>query len=252
MHAPAHASPTPFLKLEILAMAKPWEGLLAPLSGFPVPAPELSLLKSFLQRLNGELMQPRESPVEVFLQFNQLHLADGAARLANNARVWKPQHGLGVWPDRPAPTLWTREDFESPPHGMPPPMMYRVFRISGARGVKDRAMDVMLGLGTVIEILTEGPGDAFLAQAKKLLYPSIQERALRKFPLYMPLLERKSVEGAPPEKLVDWFCGASTYIRESAEDKGVLIVSRDPLTPILQKMGGHHEDGPEPHWNVPC
>jgi hypothetical protein len=241
-----------FLPVSVIPMPEPWEAVLVPVPGFPVPAQELAMTRSFLRRLSNELMKPRELSLEVFIQFNQLHLEDGATRLANHARVWKPQHGLGVFPDRQPPTLWTREDFENPPGGIPPPMMHKVFRVSGSRGTKEKASDVMLGLGTVVQVLTVDPGDLFLSRAKRLLLPPIRERALRSFPMYMPLLECKSLAGAEAGQLQDWFCGASVYMRESAEDKGVLIASRNRLGPILQILGGTLDVSAEPQWKIPC
>lgn len=224
------------LTLKSIAAPPPWEALVLTVSSFPVPPEELASVRSFLRRLTGALLEDGELCVEIFLQFNHLHLADGAARIAENARAWRPEHGLGVWPDREPPVLWTRAEFESPPTGPPRPIMHKVLRLSGSRRVKNDAVEMMLGRGAVIEVLTAEPGDRFLERARKLLLPPIQERALRSFPFYVPLLERKSIGGRQADQLQDWLCGVSVYIRESAEDSGILIASRDPLAPVLKRI----------------
>jgi hypothetical protein len=163
----------------------------------------------------------------VFLQVNHLGKA-GSARLVERTREWMPEMGLGVWPDRDPPTLWTHADFaDLGPGERIRPLMYQVMPIAGAGPNKRMALGVMLGVGAALEIVMPDDGEAFFEQSKALLVPPIKERALLSFSIYIPLFERKSCESAAPEQLDSWFCGASAYMRESVEDNGVLIVSKN-------------------------
>ncbi len=210
-------------------------------------------MREFLRTLCASLAKAGCLSVEMLILFNQLYLGDGPTRFCDHAREWQPQQGLGVWPDREPPTLWTPADFHYlKPGEKPKDFMYQLFRVSGSLPVKEQARDVMLGLGTIIEIMTEGSSDGLLQKSRDLLLPPIKERAFRSFRFYLPLLERKSLEGAKPGQLDDWFCGASVYIRESFEDKAILIASRVPLEPILKNLGGRLEGGPAPEWRIPA
>jgi hypothetical protein len=230
----------------------PWESCLIPVSRFPVPPDERASLVVILRMLSGEFLRTPELSAEVLLQFNQIHVENGATLLSERGRSWMPQPGLGVWPDREPPTLWTKEDFEMLPIGARPrPLSYQVFRISGAQSARDEARDVMLGRGSIIEIVVEGPSQDFLKQSKEVLLPKITERAFRSYGLYVPLIDRKSIEASGEGKLANWLAGATAYVRESVEDQGILVISSQPIGPIMERMGGRFEEKPAPHWQIP-
>jgi len=230
----------------------PWEACLIPVPGFPVPEKDLTPVGETLRRVSGELAKGQGKAQEVFIQFNQLHVRGGANLLSEHGREWMPQPGLGVWPSREAPTLWTKEDFEMLPVGSRPrPLSYQIFRVCGSARAKQEACDLMFGRGTILEILVPDSANAFLAKTKALLLPSIKERAFRSHTFYVPLLDRNAIEASSSLQLDEWLCGATTYIRESVEDNGIVIVSKKPLTLTFQALGGRFEAEPEPHWEIP-
>ena len=239
--------------LQILRLPEPWVGAILCVSGFPIPEEELSLTRGLVQKIGGFLSQGEATSAHVFLQFNHLHHGDGPARLADNARQWQPKTGLGIWPDREPPTLWTSEDFQNIPiKGKPRPMMNKVFRLSAARDIVEKARDMMLGLGAVMEVVTSDGLNQYLKKTTALLQPRIKERALRTFPFYIPLLESRSLESVQADKLDEWLCGATAYVRESPEDSGILIISRKPLEPALRALGGAREASEENRWRIPA
>jgi len=248
---PSVGAPQGPIQLKGLVAQPPWEAYWLPLSGFPVPEHEVAPLREFLRALTGSLMKAQGLSLEVLIQFNQVYLGDGPSRFSDHAREWMPQQGLGIWPDRDPPTLWSLQDFERlAPGEKLRNFMYQLFRVSGPQAVKENARDVMLGLGTIVEILAPGSTDALLEQSRQLFLPPIKERAFRSFPFYLPLVERKSLEGAKPGQLDEWFCGATVYIRESSEDTAVLIACRTPLAPVLENLGARLES--EWEWRIPA
>ena len=206
---------------------------------------------SFGARVEKLSSRGAKLPSEMFLQ--TIHLGKvGSTRLSRHAREWMPEVGLGVWPDQPPPALPTQADFQDlGPGEKPRPMLYQVMRIMGEAATKRQALAAMLGTGVALEVVTPAGGEAFLKQSRALLLPPIREPGFRKYPFYVPILERRTLESATPEQLNQWFCGASAYIRESVEDKGILIASCEPLTPILEQLGGRMDLEPEPVWRIP-
>ncbi len=243
---------TPILQNGFGVKGGPWEAVFLPVPVFPIPAENMASLRKLVGACRQVFLKRGQLPSEVFLQTNRLGKL-GSARLARHAREWMPELGLGVWPDQPPPALPTAADFEDlGPQEKPRPMMYEVMQITGEASTKQLALAAMLGTGAVLEAVTPAGGETFLEQTKALLLPPIKEPGLRRYPFYVPILERKTLESAGPEQLDKWFCGASAYIRESAQDKGILIVSREPLTPLLEGLGGEFLKTPEPQWRIPC
>jgi hypothetical protein len=175
----------------------------------------------------------------------------GSMRLSSHGREWLPRLGLGVWPDRQPPTIWTKEDFRNlAPGEKPRTLMDQVFRITKSHEARVDAADTMLGLGAIVQVFTRDSGEEYLKKARALLLPPIKDPSYTCFPFYIPLLELKSMTGAASEKVESWFCGASVYMRESVEDKGVLLASSQPFDAVLRSLGGQPEQGTEPAWKV--
>ncbi len=187
------------------------------------------------------------------MQLNQLHLDDGVQRIGDHGREWIPQVGLGVWPDRPAPTMWTMDDFKELGVGEKPrELMYQVLRVTTTPAARESAQNVMLGLGAVLQILVPDSNDLFLARSGKFLLAGIQDAAYTCFPFYVPLVQISTLTNATASELNLWMCGCSIYIRESPEDMGILIASRQPLNPLLEKLSGKLQSEPEPVWILPA
>jgi hypothetical protein len=229
-----------------------FQAFLLPVSRFPIPEQELFPIRRLLQQLTAALVKTWSLSLEVFIRFTQLHLEDGSARLSTYGREWIPSMGLGVWPDREPPTLWTVEELQNlMPDEKARPLMELFLRVTTSAESRNQARDVMLGLGCIMQVMNSGDTKKYLSTTGKLLLPPIKDRTYRGFPFYVPLLETKSIVGASADQLGSWFCGASAYIRESPEDGGILIAVAEPLGPILSSLGGSVGSGPQPEWRIP-
>lgn len=239
------------LTLEALQVPDPYQAYVAPISEFPLPESEAEPIRSFLQRFTDVSAKMWHLNTEVFIQLTQLHLGNGERRLPIYGREWLPETGLGIWPDREPPTLWTMAEFESAKPGeRMRPLTHQVFRISASGEARHNARDVMLDLGSILQVMTADTPDVLLANAKQLLLPPIQELSFRSFPFYIPLLECRSLENVTSKELDEWLCGATIYVRESFQDRGILIVSARPLDPVLAELGGQFCEQPRPHWQL--
>jgi len=202
-----------------------------------MPEEELLPVKAFLRELTATLLLDGSLSLEIFVQLMQLHWGGGPEKLAQHGREWLPMLGLGVWPDREPPRFWTMEDFKDlTPGEKPRTLMDQVFRISAPTEARLNARDVLLGLGTIVQIITPETTEVFLRRARSVLLPPITDPSYTCFPFYVPLLEAKSIVSARMEEIENRLCGASVYVRESKQDNGVLIVSRDPLRGVLDRL----------------
>ncbi|HUA21503.1 MAG TPA: hypothetical protein VMB25_22310 [Bryobacteraceae bacterium] len=234
------------IPLQVIAAPAPYQAYVLPVRHFPIAPKDLAPLKWFWEQLVTNLVATQRLSSQVFLQLTQYQ--GGSQRFAKFGPSWMPALGLGVWPDRPPPTPWTREEFRRVIPGKEPlrPLADQVLQVNGDPAA---ARAEMLDIGSVLEFLTPENDKSLLDKAKKALLPGIKDPSYRVYSLYIPLLEGKSVAGARADQLANWLCGALVYLRESFEDKGILIVSRTPLQPILQKLGGRPES--EHEWSIP-
>jgi hypothetical protein len=236
-----------------MPLRPPYEALLLPVTGLPMPEPERVVARRLLDVFTSAmLVEHGLEGLEVFIHMAGLSDNGSAARFAGEGAKWIPKLGMGVWPDRPPPAMWKREEFEGlGPGERPRTLRNHVFRISGTRRVREGARSAMLGWGSVIQVLTRGDGGGFLQRAREVLCPPITDANFKSFPFYMPLFEGKTLLSEKTPQLDAWFCGASVYLRESPEDGGILIASHEPLAPVLLKLGGEIEQSPEPAWRIP-
>ncbi|HUO30570.1 MAG TPA: hypothetical protein VMU80_15200 [Bryobacteraceae bacterium] len=238
-----------FISLEWIPMVEPWEAVFFHVEDFPLAPQELRTLRRLWLSFRHLWVDKGSLSTEVLIHTARME-ARGAERFRQYARAWMPQPGLGVWPDRPPPRLPSQADLDDlEPGEKPKPPIEQVLRVTGPPPTKRHALDVMLGFGVVVEVFTAD--NDFFERARATLLPPIEDRTLRSFPFYAPLLERKSIEEAGSRQLNQWFSGAVAYVRECAEEKGMLIVSHEPLTPMLEQLGAHFERSPAPVWRLP-
>jgi len=231
--------------------AEPWEAVFLPVAQFPVPEEKMLPVRRLWGACRTAFLNSGELPSEVFLQTTHLGKL-GSTRLVEHAREWMPDLGLGVWPEREPPRLPTRADFQDlGPGEKRPPVLYQVMQIGGGAPTKQTALAAMLGTGSALEIVTPDGGEDFLKRSRAFLLSPIKEPGFRGYPFYVPIIGLKVAESAPPKRLDTWLCGASAYIRECVEDNGILIVSKAPITPVLEKLGGEFLRDPEPLWRIP-
>jgi hypothetical protein len=239
------------LQLKIVRAQVPYEAVFLK-AKFPVAPEDLPVVSGFVERMIAAACQGHKVNLEAFVQCPPLAKIQQMERLARQAREWQPMSGLGIWPDREPPTSLTLADIVKLLPGQRPRIdSYKLSRISASGKTREQAWTSLLETGAVLLILTTDDTATFLEKTKDVLLPPIKDESFRHSSFYVPLLECKSFGSARPEQLESWFCGASLYVRESTEDGGVLIASREPLRPILESLGGRIADGSHAEWQVP-
>lgn len=253
MNIDASTESRPQLILKALRAPSPWQAFVLPVSGFPLPEPECSRLAQLLGKIGEAAVKRWNLFPEVFLEIEQMKGLECRYHFADHGREWLPEVGLGVWPDRDPPALFTREEFENwIPGSRMREILCEVFRISASSAQRNKARDAMLRFGPVVEILTPNTTAEFLGKTKPVYLAFIESRAHRCFPYYIPLLEGKTVENMTADQLSHWCPGVSVYVRESVQDHGILIASAMPFCEVLEDVGGKPQKGSEGQvWSVP-
>ncbi len=230
--------------LEALEAPAPWQAWLAPAGEHPMAEAAAKPLRIVVERVADALVAQYPLKLEVFLQINELHLGEGSDIVQDQAIEWMPSTGLGIFPDRDPPKPWTREDFEELEVGQTVrPLMHQVLRLGGEPAARRAARSVMLGKGSYLELMVEQDGDAMIARFQAALEHKLVDRMFKGFSLLCPLLDAAGVAGAKAEELDTWLAGARLYARDSSEDKGLLLLSKQPLEDVFSAIGGRSEKG---------
>jgi hypothetical protein len=145
--------------------------------------------------------------------------------------------GVGIWPDRGPVQPWTRDEFEElEPGDKMRSVIDQVFQITAPAPERRKAWTSMIGVGTVLLMLTLGSESELVKRATRLLTPLAQHPAFPSFRLHAPLLDTKSIERAEIADLEEWTCSATCYVRESIEDNGVLFLFRAPVDSFIAEI----------------
>ena len=218
-----------------------WESMLVPVKQFPAPQEQAASLKTFLAAFRESVLADPEQQHEVLLQTWKLGPGRGSEVLHEHLKEWKPELGLGIWPDRKPPQGWTEERFVNAAAAAfrsaePQLPSHRLLRLAGKSSARVEAAARMTGFGTMVEMFGHDSYEKIAERGRKLYLPGIMERRFQRETFYLPLLDRETLRTArTPAQLATWLCGVDIYVRESPEDGGLLIVSRKPLAPILER-----------------
>jgi hypothetical protein len=239
------------VRIRLIGERGGWQVLVVPVSGFPVPAEEAADVLATLRTLSAAIAAQARLSREVLIQMTHLHFPTGSSTLfARHAREWMPAMGLGVWPDREPPTIWTAKDFEDLVPGQAPrTLIDQVFRITKSEDAKLSARDTMFGYGAVVEVLTRDETEKFLERCRNILLPPITDPTYTCYPFYAPLLEAKSFTTVAAAEIGRITCGCSAYVRESVQDKAVLIAASMPVVSILEGLGAKQQPGTD-EWTL--
>ncbi len=217
----------------------PWQAALLPVPAFPLDGEELRKKTAFFDVLS-EKMLARGLHQHLYLQTWKLGPTTGAGLVSQNAAQWRPTMGLGIWPNH-APTGWTEASFADAAaaqlSGREPRMpSHQLLRINAGSRELTLACSQLRGSGTTLTVFSNLQAAELESRAQSVYEPLLNDTARRArflFPLLDSALVKTARSGA---ELDQWLCGAEMYIRESAEDKAFLIVSRIPLNPILTEV----------------
>ncbi len=208
------------LSIEAISVEKPFTASLIRTGKFPLNGDAAA---EALAAINEQLSPFKGTNRSVFLQHQ--YLPNGKETFNEHLQQWRPESGLGVWPDREAPRLWKTADFFRMARGESMPLMYRVFRLGGDAASSAQAVELLAGSGMVMVIAHTATAEVILKQYKDTYLPGITQPNLRMFPFYVPLLDVKSVKDRKAQELQKWLGGARFYLRESPQDNGILVIS---------------------------
>lgn len=221
------------LRIPGLEFALPgrWAGYEIPVH-FPMRrAAERDRLEQALWTLGTRLHPTADAQPGVFFLMDNLHRDNAVRELSRNARDWRPNMGLGVWPDQPPPRTMTGADILDMEWGTRPRLtVHKVAGLGAEPAVLHAAWSAMFGLGS--SILTFGPGGAprMLAETREILRAPITDEGFQQYPFFCPLLGKKALNTATAEQLDGWLGSTQLYLRESEEDKAILLLTR--TTPL--------------------
>jgi hypothetical protein len=196
---------------------------------FPVKPFDLPRWLALYRRLRPLLFPAGTKSLPV-IQMWHLHHGDGASVLSRNAQAWMPDFGAGVWLDAAPPRLWTPEDFMNigPGELLPPPVLTAI-RLRSPQLDYEQAWMQLGGRGCFLEFTVSGDAEAFFQSQAEIYRSWIDEPMIAAHPFFVPLVKAASFESslfASRQKHADPLL---TYVRESAEDEGLLILSREKL-----------------------
>jgi hypothetical protein len=224
--------------IRVLERQPPWAAYLLEVSGFPIPAEEAAAVRTLLWKLVSEQAVRTGTNLETYILINELHQGNAAELVAANGAAWLPSVGLAVWPDRPVNGLWTREMVENLRVGEnPPPSFFQILQVTSSKDAKGHAFRTMTGFGALIAVLTKSAPDQFKEACKQILYPTLPPPVYTAFPMYLPLFDIQSALASSTADLDRWSAGAEVYVRELHHDKGILLLSKEPLDRTLRVLG---------------
>ncbi len=225
------------IEVRPLSVPEPWIAGLLP-RGFPLETKARGKLFAFVSGIAQSIRETRPASRATWLQMHAFPIDGSISRLLSaNGRQWMPESGLGVWPDREPPRLWTPADFTDRNFGDSlPELMYVVYYISGQNAAA-HAWESTFGSGASAHLVLNKTPEQFHLDLNHELSARIQEEAFKNQPFYFPLLDARSLERARAGDLDRWLQGVLLYIRESVEDRGILVLAREPhASPLFRDL----------------
>ena len=229
------------IKLEPIEIPAPRQAGLLRVRQFPLAGEEMDAICLMLRFLGEVAVQEYKLHHEILLQLWSLSPQTGGDILSANVTEWSPKFGLGVWPNRKPPQAWTEEMLVDAAaaalRGQEPERpSNRLLRLTAAESQRTDAAAKMRGFGAQIEIFAKDSIELIEERARDLFLPTIVESRFQNEPFYLPLLDGASLSNSgAASQLQAWLCGIDLYIRESAEDRGILLISSLPLEPLLNQ-----------------
>ena len=240
------------LHAQVLEAPPGWVAYSVRVSGFAIAEAEAGNLHAALKALIDLIQDgPAAGNLSLWLLTDSLHKDGAVKELARHGREWGPQFGLGIWPDKEPPRSFSENDFldmhadDSPPQSH----AHTVVWIDAAASVVQSAWRTMFRRGSTIVTITSGQPSAMLQKVRRALTEKIRDESFQAFPFYFPILGRETVVGATAEELEGWLGTTQLYIRESEEDKAILLLTRNTperFREMLQ-MSGFTVDPPQVH-----
>ncbi len=218
----------------------PWEIAQIPVGKFPIAADRLDTMRAYFRAFAKVVTQTGSRYSQVFLQTWKLDAQSSGAVLNAHMKQWRPEMGLGVWPDRKPPQSWTEASFVDAAaakfRGDEPELnVHRLIRLTSP-GIEPEAAEQLRGSGTLVEVFSCYKPEPLLEISRRHALERIADQQYQDEKFYLPLLDMKSVAASrTPEQLGQWLDGMDVYVRESAEDQSILVLSRLPLASLFEQ-----------------
>lgn len=231
------------MAVQEVAAPEDWHAWLLAVPAFPVLAEKMELYRGAVQQFAGTLARAYQFNQALALQLWKLSGKHGGDLLQQHADAWPSDLGFGVWPDRAAPTGWNEDSIQDAAAAVyrgdePPLPMHRtlLFKMEN-QAAYDDALKQMSGFGATVQMFAKDSISELRRRGREQFLPRITDARFRGGRVYLPMLDRQSVQAATSSKELEaWLCGAHVYVRESAEDRGVLVISRQTGAAMEQAL----------------
>ena len=241
------AAPEPETPVEVIAAPQPWRAWLLPLPSLPMPQDRFQVYQEGLRTFAEEVGRSLPMREALGLQLWKLSGKHGGDLLQRHLDRWKADLGFGIWPNRPAPTGWNEDSIQDAAAAVyrgdePALPMHRMllFKMEDITTLRD-ALQQMGGFGAAVHMFTRATVDEIRQRGREEFLPRVADQRFRGGKVYLPVLDVESVRAAQSSAELDrWLCAVDIYVRESAEDRGLLVLSKLPSDAVpnaLEKLG---------------
>jgi hypothetical protein len=207
-------------------------------AAYPVPLEQRAQYLYCFDQLDNALTARYRKPAEPMLLMSQLHVEGASENLSKYGASWMPEIGVAVWPHKPPPAIWSKEEFQSfVPGEIPRPPIAMIFRLNGTVPNRANVLEVMGGRGALAHVWLYGARDEFYKGTDRHFRAVVTDRLHLAFPFFFPLLDSGTLLAMPEELVSRLFLPMQCYIRESTEDKGLLIIADEDLRPVIESLG---------------
>jgi hypothetical protein len=233
----------PTIDIQVLPAPEPWKAWLFPLPAFPLPDEHVEAYRAAMLHFAERIAAPHNWNEALALQLWKMSGKHGGDVLQQHMDQWPSDLGFGVWPNRPAPIGWTDEGIQDAAAAVyrgdePTLPMHRMllFKMEDRESYRN-ALKQMSGFGMAIQFFSSNPIADLKQRGRDEFLPCITDPRFRSGRIYLPVLDSESMRAAKDAaELERWLCGVDMYIRESAEDRGLLVIARRPSDRVNETL----------------
>jgi hypothetical protein len=211
---------------------------LLPVTGFPEAPEGRARIGTLLRGLHA-LLAATDLHLHLYLQSWKLMGNQGSRILDDHLSDWWPRVGCGIWPDREPPCAWNDARLSDASAAIfrgeeVPLVSHKVLRLASEERLLPGIAETISGYGAVVEVYSPAGLEEWTRTARDFYLPTVTEKRFRRESFYAPLLDRASLAAAHTAAMLnDFLAGAQLYLRESAEDKGLLLLWRSDSLPQI-------------------
>lgn len=229
------------LAIDPIALPEQMNGIEAAwlyLPEMPMEAEFRAELAEMLRLLRRRIQDKTKDQVtlDVYLQMTQLQRPSGSQLLSRNGPRWLPEIGMGVWPDREPPRSLNEEDFKNLAPGQKlVETEWPVMRIGvEEETIQFEVLSAMTGSGASLVLFTGKKwAEAHRVAVSLHLQGLISDDVLKGYPMFVPLLDAKSIATIGKQEIENCLSDVLVYMREDLATRAILIVSRLSLTVLF-------------------